>query len=219
MKTLGCTVGIIGAVLCIASFGLFGREILRAVNAHVVTTVPLELSNKIRTPTIKVDIAKLCSISVRATVRSNYSQRETGQQDKYDLKYAFPFQYSVYDSMGKVLVSEKEPFGWNSGTQGSTSNSEVTEHGGSATVKRDYRKFKVPAPGEIQIEAQIASDTIYRAEANDLTLVVYDNVTEHSKSVGVGCVMLSLGGLTALGGLMVFLIGVSRKPKTAVTTG
>src|SRR5450759_2077149 len=193
MKTLGCTVGIVGAVLCIASFGLFGREICRAVNAHVVTTVPLGLGNKSRTPTIKVDTTKLCSISVRATVSSNYSQRETGQENKYDLKYAFPFQYSVYDSVDKALVSEKEHFGWNSGIQGSTSNSEVTEHGGSANVKRDYKKFKVPAPGEIRIEAQIDPDTIYRAEANDLTLVVYDNVTEHSKSVGVGCVMLSLG--------------------------
>jgi hypothetical protein len=213
MKTVGCIVAIVGALLCIGSFGLFGREIFRAVNAHEVTVAPMELGKKVQTPSTNVDTSKLCSISVKALVRSEYSKRETRQDrgDSYDLKFAFPFQYSVYDSTGKVIITEKHDFA--SDNTKTTSNARVTEHGGAAQISEDFKKFKVSPPGVIRIEAEADPDTSFHAEASDLKLVLYDNLTEHAKGVVGGIILLLLGGLSALAGLVVFLIGVSRKPK------
>jgi hypothetical protein len=213
MKTAGCTVAIVGAVLFIGSLGLFGREIIRAASAHQVMVSPLEFGKTIKMPSTNVDTSQLCSISINAHVRSEYSERRTGQDrsESYDIKFAFPFQYSVYDPTGKVLMTEKRDFAYDKTKM--TSESRVTEHGGSAYISEDYEKFKVSPPGKIFVEAKIDPDTNFHAEASGLRLVLSDNVTEHSKGVIGGVILLLLGGAGTLGGLVVFGIGAFRKPK------
>ncbi len=209
LKAAGCVVGIIGLILCIASFGIFGTEIFRAMKAHEAAAMPMHVGETLNTQPIKVDTTKLCLISLRATVRSQRVQRNGRYElDRYSLKYASPFRYTVYDSAGKVLVSEKTRFAWDGATGSVTismKHAEVTEKGGSADFEHDYMKFKVFTPGEIRIEAEVDPDSHFHAEANGLSLVVYDNATEHARSVGGGCILLAIGCAMGIAGLVVFM--------------
>ena len=208
MKTAGCAMGIIGLILCLASFGMFGTEIFRAMKAHQVTAIPMQVGETLHTQPIKVDTAKLCSISLRATVRSQHVQRNLKREmERYSLQYKFPFQYTVYDSAGKVLAAEKTRFAWD-GASGSvtisTARAEITEKGGSADFEHGYQKFKVAgAPAQIRVEAQVDPDRHFDAEADGLSLVVYDNVTEHTRSVAGGCFLLVIGCAMGTAGLIV----------------
>jgi hypothetical protein len=165
------------------------------MKAHEVTSIPLQPGSKIETPLIRVDTAKWCSVSVKGTFRSSDSE--------HDPRYRFPFHYTVYDSSGKVLVAEKRDFAYDGGTR-------VTRVGGTANITQDYKDFKVPSPGEIRVDAQIDPDRLSAATTDALRLVVYDNVSEHSRAVGAGCVVMVAGLLAAVGGLIVFLIGLAQ---------
>lgn len=217
MKTAGCAMGIIGLILCLASFGMFGTEIFRAMKAHQVTAIPMQVGETLHTQPIKVDTAKLCSISLRATVRSQHVQRNLKREmERYSLQYRFPFRYTVYDSAGKVLAAEKTRFAWD-GASGSvtisTARAEITERGGSADFEHGYQKFKVAgAPAQIRVDAQVDPDRHFDAEADGLSLVVYDNVTEHTRSVAGGCFLLVIGCAMGTAGLIVSI----RSRQTAV---
>jgi hypothetical protein len=204
MKKAGGIVALFGLVLCIASFGLFGREIIRAVTAHEVASTPLEPGSRIATPPIRVDTEKLCLISVKGTIRSQHSND--------DVNYRYPFQYTVYDANGNVLVTENRDFS-------NDAQSRVTRIGQTANVVCDYKRFKVPPPGTMRVEAQIDADTTYRTTATDLRLVVSDGVSERSNSVLAGCAAAGGGLLAMVGGLILFLIGVARARKTHTNTG
>jgi hypothetical protein len=107
-----------------------------------------------------VDTAKFCQVAVRGLVRSPHAKR--GSNDDWDLQYAFPFRYTVYDGEGRVIHQQEKDFASDAG--GHTSkDSRITDEGGSAHIEQGYDKFQVAAAGTIRVEASLGDDADYRA--------------------------------------------------------
>jgi len=219
MRKAGCALGIIGGLLCIASLVLLGRSILRATEAHTVQTLVLTPSTPLKTENISVSTSRFCMIAVRAKIESHHVRRTTTQDsDDLVLQYAFPFKYTVYDQNGKVLVKETTEFSDNDGKVHTKSNEHVTDESGNALITSDYEKFAVAPPGQIRIEAQLDPDSTYQARATDLQLLIYDNVSEHTKPVTIGVVLLAIGGPLGFAGVLLFMIGSIRKAENTSET-
>lgn len=210
MKRFGCVLGIAGLLACIASFVLFGTSIFKAFAAREVVSVPIAVGEPADTGVVSVDTALLCQVAIAAEVRSEHVQRGAGSDGKLELRYAFPFRYTVYDESGNVVAREEVDFASDGGMRTNVS-SRVTDDGGSESLERSYEKFAVPAPGNVRIVAQIDADRDFGAALEEARLVVYDNVSKHASRVIWGVVLLVCGGLAGLAGAMLFLFAVLRK--------
>src|SRR5262249_18715456 len=98
------------------------------------------------------------------------------------------------------------------------SRQSVTDEGGNANITSDYQKFTVQPPGQIRIEAQLDPDSTYQAVASDLQLLVYDNVSQHTKPVTIGVILIAIGGPLGLAGIVLFMIGSIRKAENTTAT-
>jgi len=211
--------GIFGGILCIASFVLLGKTILRATEAHTAQTIPLTPGVPLKTENISVNTSRFCMIAVRAQIESHHVRRTTTQDsDELILEYAFPFKYTVYDQNGRILATETTEFSDNDGKVHTNSRQHVTDQGGNALVTSDYEKFVVAPPGEIRIEAQLDPDSSYQANAADLKLLVYDNVSQHTKTVTIGVILIAIGGPLGFAGMLLFMIGSIRKAENTSAT-
>jgi hypothetical protein len=198
MKNFGCAAAVIGTILCIAGLALYVMAGVGAINARPVASIALPVGRAVRSDFIKVDTKRLCSISVTANLRTKYPA------------VSFPLRYSVFDASGEVLSSGQTVFGrrdravWTSRTM----------MGGSLGLyhhEYGYETFAVKPPGRIRIEAQLDPDTQTRpSRVEDITLIVYDNVSDHRRPVFAGTV-LSCGGAVIGGlGIVMFVAGVAR---------
>jgi uncharacterized Tic20 family protein len=89
----------------------------------------------------------------------------------------------------------------------------VDSRGGQLHVKHLLDSFSVPAPGLIHIRARVETDTTYGARAEQLRLLVHDNVTSPSGGL-MGALLLLLGGgvLLILGVIIVAVTRTGAQP-------
>lgn len=219
MRKIGCVLGIFGAILCIASFILLGRSILRATEARTVETIPMNPGTPLKTESLSVNTSRFCMLALRAKIESHHvKQVSTSDSNELVLQYAFPFKYTIYDQTGKILATETTEFSDNDGKVHTKSNEHVTEESGNALITSDYEKFTVPSPGQIKIEAQLDPDSTYEATISDTQLLVYDNVSQHTKPVTIGIVLIAIGGPLGFVGVLLFMIGSIRKAENTSET-
>lgn len=213
MKKLGCPMVILGLLLSVASFLLFGRAITRAVSARLVKTVPIEVGEKTTTDVITVDTDKFCQIAIKMRIRTESVQEKEEFGDvEYEGRYKFPVAYRVSDAQGSMVLSENVNAQWNEGSR-SFSVMNMRETGGTLTAQQSFAKFRVPPPGDIRVEVKVEPDTRYGAEASDVALKVYDNVSKHAASVASGIAMLLLGPVLVLVGFILFTVGLLTRKK------
>lgn len=210
MKRAGCLLGLFGLIACGASFALFGASIFRAAAAREVATVDLVVGEPADTGVVAVDTARLVQVAVAAVVRSEHATSGVGSSSSVELRYAFPFRYTVYDEAGNVVAKEETDFASEGGMR-TTEWSRITNDGGSVKLERSYDKFAVPAPGNVRVVAQIEPDRDFDAELDGAKLVLYDNVSKHVGRVLWGVALLVFGGLAGLGGGMLFLFAALRR--------
>lgn len=208
MRRAGCGLAIFGALLCVGSFALFGTSIFRAFDAHEAHVATVEPGASWTSGTITVDTRKFVQVAVRGTVRSDYSERNSGD-DGWRLLYAFPFEYTVYDGDGRVLHQQSKPFSDEAGGK-TAKNTRVTDRGGSSHVEHGFDKFQVAAPGTIRVVASLDPDPDYRATLENGEVVIYDNVSKHAARVGIGVGLLVGGGGLAFIGFILVIIAAAR---------
>src|SRR5712692_1067845 len=198
MKKFGCATAVIGAILCIAGLALYVMAGVGALNARPVASIALPVGRAVRSDFIKVDTKRLCSISVTANLRTKHPV------------VSFPLRYSVFDASGEVLSSRQTVFGsrdravW-------TSRSMMGGSLGWYHYEHGYETFAVKPPGRIRIEAQLDPDMQTRPErVEDITLMVYDNVSDHRRPVFAATVLFCGGAVIGGLGIVMFIAGVVR---------
>lgn len=217
--TFGCALTVLGLLALIGGIGMFGLTVQRAVAAQKVATVPLEMGQTQTTDIIEVDIERLSQISVELKVHSTSVQVEQPQFDdetpEYELRYEFPIRYTVRDNEGEEIYSESTRAAWNEGMRSTTTHGSITADGGMAQVEHAFEKFRVPPPGQIQVQATILPDDTYQADVEQVRLHVYDNVSKHAESVAGGLGMLCLTPALILVGLLLSFIGLFANPSSS----
>ncbi len=207
MKRAGCSLAILGVLLCAGSLVAFGSSIFRAMTAREAQVARLAPGESWSSGPLTVDTAKFCQVAVRGLVRSPHAKR--GSNDDWDLQYAFPFRYTVYDAAGHVLQQEDEDFASDGGVH-SITDERVTEDGGSARLEQGFAKFQVPPPGAIRVEATLGEDADFGAAIESPEVVVYDNVSKHAKRVGIGVALLVVGGGLTMLGFVLLIVGAAK---------
>jgi hypothetical protein len=210
MKRFGCGLAVVGTVLALASFVLFGTSFYGAITAREVTKLPIETGVPFDTGLVTVDTSKLVQVAVAARVRSTHV-RNTRSGDGLDLVYRFPFRYTVFDEAGLTLWKGDELLDHDEGMRTVTA-SVVTDAGGSERVEKPFAKFAVAKPGTIRVVGRLDADGDYGATAEEARLVIYDRATKQVRRVAAGFVLLGVGGLAAVVGLALYVIAFIRSP-------
>jgi len=209
MRRAGCGLAILGVLLCAGSLAVFGSSIFRALAAHQVVAAPLAPGARWASGTLSVDSAKFSQVAVRGLVRSTHARRGSGDDGDWDLEYAFPFRYTVFDDQGRILAQESKDFA-SDGSAHTVTRERVTEDGGSAQLEQGFAKFAVPPPGAIRVEATLGDDVDYGATIESPEVVVYDNVSKHARRIGVGIGLLVVGGALAMLGAVLLIVAAAR---------
>jgi hypothetical protein len=209
MRRAGCGLAILGVLLCAGSLVAFGSSVFRALAAHEAHAAPLAPGASWTSGPLTVDTAKLSQVAVRGLVRSTHARRGSGENDDWDLEYAFPFRYTVFDAEGRILAQEAKDFA-SDGSAHSVTAERVTESGGSARLEQGFAKFPVPPPGTIRVEATLGEDVDYGATIESPEVVVYDNVSKHAKRIGIGIGLLIVGGGLAMLGVILVIVAAAR---------
>lgn len=209
MRRAGCGLAILGVLLCAGSLVAFGSSIFRALAAHEVIAAPLTSGAKWTSGPLSVDSSKFSQVAVRGLVRSTHARRGSGDDGDWNLEYAFPFRYTVFDGQGRILAQESKDFA-SDGSAHTVTRERVTEDGGSAQLEQGFVKFAVPPPGAIRVEATLGEDVDYGATVESPEVVVYDNVSKHAKRIGVGIGLLVVGGGLAMLGAVLLIVAAAR---------
>jgi len=209
MRKAGCGLAIVGVLLCAASLVTFGTSVFRALAANEVHSAPVATGEPWTSGPLTVDTNKLCQIAVRGLIRSPHAKRGSGENAGWDLEYAFPVRYTVFDAGGVILQQQSVDFASDGGAR-STKQERVTESGGSAHIEQGFAKFEVAAPGEIRVEATLGADVDFGATIEGAEVVVYDNVSKHAKRIGIGVALLVGGGAIAMLGLILLIIAAAK---------
>jgi hypothetical protein len=209
MRKAGCGLAIVGMLLCAASLVTFGTSLFRALAANEAHSAPVAAGEAWMSGPLTVDTAKLCQIAVRGLIRSPHAKRGSGENADWDLQYAFPLRYTVFDGGGVILQQQSVDFASDGGAR-STKQERVTEAGGSAHIEQGFAKFEVPAPGEIRVEATLGPDVDFGATIEAAEVVVYDNVSKHARRIGVGVALLIAGGGLAMLGFTLVIIAAAK---------
>ena len=212
MKKIGCLLGIVGLIMFIGSFAMFGMIAVRATQANKVASVDMEVGTSAATDELTVSTDKACQVAVRIHVESTSIERGTGSNGGQKVQYEFPFSCKVLDPDGKVIHSQDDSIASGHGVKVNSSQRISSGHG-TARAQCNFGKFDVAAPGKIRVEATVQPDTKYNAEAQSLTLEVYDNVSRHSGTVGSAVTLVLLGPLVGVLGIVIFIVGVARGKK------
>lgn len=194
MKKLGCTLLVLGSLVAAAGGVNVGMAIKRAVDARVANAQEIQLGTKTSTPMVHVDTSKLCMVALRMTITS--PQTHENSEGGKDQMYRFPVNYRVLDSNEKELQKESTVVAWDSGTRSQSGG--VYEH--------SFQKFNVPAPGDIRVEIEVMPDEQYNASATGVSVKLYDNVSQHTKTVVVGVMLLIAGALLIVIGGVMFIV-------------
>jgi hypothetical protein len=210
MKRAGCLLGIVGLLLCVASFVLFGSSIFKAFEARKVAEVPLEPGRAADTGVVSVETDKLCQVAISTTVHSAHAEPSAGSSSSLELRYAFPFRYTVYDEAGTVVAQAETEL---AGGVGMRRNrwSRIESDGGSEGFEIGYDKFAVPPPGNIRVVAELGPGTAFDASLEAPRLILYDRVSKHVRRVVGGIALLAAGGLLGLVGGMLFIFAALKR--------
>ena len=207
MKRIGCAISVVGVLLIGGSFALFGLSIMRAAEARQVASIPIPVGEETTTDFIDVDTGRLCHLRLQADIRTESVQQDEHQlpdaEPEFEARYDFPFQYTVLDADGNTIYSSTNRVGWNSGSI-STTAEDVDANGGTVSVEHSYDKFRVAPPGRIRVRITIDPDGMYDAEAQNVKLNVYDNVSRQGASVLGGFAAVCFGPVLILTGMLVF---------------
>lgn len=214
MKKIGCGIAVLGILLVVGSFALFGMSITRAIEANQAASIPITVGEEVTTDVIDVDTSRLCQVTLAVDVRTESVQekeddamREPGDPPEFEARYDFPFRYTVLDADGNTIFSGSDHIAWDRGMR-SNSGRNVDATGGTVSVEHMYDKFPVPPPGRIRIRIEVDPDTTYEARAESVTLNVYDNVSKQGASVFGGFASMCAGPILVFIGIVVFVVGL-----------
>jgi len=213
MKKLGLVLGLLGILVSIGSFVLFGSAIKRATADKKVAKVPLGIGVKKVTDLIEVNPNKFCQVVIEMDIHPQSIRKRKDPFDdeevEYEAKCHFPLSYRVLDEQGKEIHSQKTHVGTY------TSDEELTPED-TVPIRHVSEKFKVPGPGKIKVEVEIGQDDKYQTQADTVELIVYDNVSTYAKSVVSGIMMFLIGPVLTVGGVILFITGLENSEKIKI---
>ncbi len=219
MKRIGCALAICGVLLLVGSISLLGVSIKKAVDSKKVAEIPLEVGQEITTEVVAVDTSQLCQLTLDAIISSE-SVEEKDQpgfdkdEPEFELRYDFPFHYTVLDEDDNKVMSERDHLRWEGTGVGWSSGGDVNADGGTINAGQSYEKFEVSPPGRIKIRIEVEPDTTYDAQAKEITLTVYDHVSTQGTAVG-GATMLCVAPIVIALGIVIFVVGLFTPSKPA----
>jgi hypothetical protein len=208
MRRFGCGLSIVGALLALASFALFGISFYRTMSARAVARTPVEVGVPFDSGLVTVDTAKLVQVAFAAKISSKHVER-VGTEGRLSITYRFPFRYTVSDESGQRILEGDELVDDDHGMRTHVIG-DATESGGSVRTEKAFEKFAVAPPGAIRVTGRLDADPDYGATVEEAEVVVYDGASKETGRVVTGVVLLALGGFGALLGIVLYVIGVVR---------
>lgn len=207
-KSLSLLIMGIGILLILSSVYPILVVIKHSMEAHEVFRAPVKIGERISTGELKISTEKKVQIAIRLVVQSSSVIETT---DGAELRYEFPFEYSVTSSNGTLLHQENTAIGWDSGTKTSIRRN-YTLSGGRVQFETGFDKFNLDSQ-IILVSALIKGDSRYGSKAREIELIVYDTVYSHAVPLIVGAVLLISGAGIAFIGLLLFIMGGTKMSK------
>lgn len=194
--------GVLLIAVSVYSFLIVAKQ---SAQANKVWDSSFYPSQQIETEKLTLSPQQLVQLEVglRIDTTSVIKRNHAAPQEK-QLRFNFPFEYSVFDSNGSLIYQQKTAISWNSGTKYGLSG-DITNAGGWTKFETSFDKFKVPG-GKIFIIARLSEDKEFKAQASDLRLAVYDNVYSNATHGMIGGFSLLFGCVAFLVGFMMFII-------------
>jgi len=212
MRGWGCSLSILGLILCVLSLTLFSRSIWRALQARCAHAQAIELGKDTTTEVIAVDVGRSCQIAVEIDVQSDsVDEDRKGGETAYKLRYNFPLVYTVRDAEGNALGRFTGAARWDQGLRITRGEPDIGATGGTARIQHNFAKFDPPPSGKIKVDTRVMPDTEYGAKARSVELKVYDNVTRHARSLLSASLFVMIGPILMVIGLVLFIIGAVMK--------
>lgn len=202
----------IGGLLWIISVTAFGTTIFHAVNANQRHIETFHLNSEHVTPFITVNTENFVQIAVKMVITS--SSLKPSVDNQQEMQYQFPFRYQIIDQNKNVFYQDETSISWDRGTR-SISEKHVGNDKGKLTVETIFDKIKLPQPGKIQIIVLLNQDDIYSATAENIELIVYDNVYQHYPLIVTGVVAALTGMVIFISGLICLASRSTGSPKTS----
>ena len=215
MRRIGGILALAGLFMSVASMVLFGRTIQRGLQARLVDTVPMELGKEATTGLLDVDADRSCQVAIKLAVDTASVEEETQEGGaRYTLRYSFPYTYKVTDAKGGVVFAQEGSLRWDNGVR-IISHAKVGASGGTARVQFNLAKFEVPPPGQIKVDATVSPDTQYGAQAANVELRVYDDVSRHTPSMVVAGILVLFGPAVMITGAILYVIAWAQRVNAA----
>jgi hypothetical protein len=201
-------VGITGLALLVGSCVPFGSALLDSFNVKEGFSAEMESGQPLPPTPVSLSSKKLAQVALRARIRTPSVQEVTEDgETRLEARYRFPFSYRVITPEGFTLARQETALAWSSkhGWRQTDRSAAITRQGGTLTVEQGFDKFSPPAAGEVRLEAEVGPDTTYGAEAETLTVKIYEDVPDYTLPVAAGITMGLVGWIAAIVGL-VFVI-------------
>lgn len=199
---------IIGVTLLVSSCLPVGLSIKRAMDAEQAVVQPLPAGEWVETGLIDVDTQKLIQVAVSLQV-------ETAARKGDDPAYHFPFAYELFDEQGRLIRRQELTVDNESGSRTITHQASVNGES-RFDLEADFEKLTPPESGIIRVRARLMPDEVFHARIGEPSLVVYDKVSSHLRTLLAGAGLWILGALVLMIGTVLLLLGISENRQSDV---
>lgn len=207
MRRIGFLLGLLGLVMFIGG----GVSLFMAYNVSTqgneAGRLNLHMDQAYQSAAIHVDKQKLVRLAMRMRVSTRSVQETHGPGDRnFQGRYRFPLQVSVKDPEGKVLHSYQCELAWDGCGSRSPQNADIDSQGGSLQVTHTLDSFEPGPSGAVLLEVLLGNDRDYAASAQDIQLIVYDQIVSNDRWLISGFALCAFGPFVFIIGLLLFIL-------------
>jgi uncharacterized Tic20 family protein len=196
---------VLGFTLLLSSAIPFGMAIHRAFSAREVSSLPITVGEKRAAQAVRVNMDHFVKLAVKMDIKTTSIKKKTFSDEDDKAQYHFPFSLRLTDQNGKTIYSKNSQISWKRGTR-KYFKEEVGPQGGELIVETTLAEIRVPPPGKINAYVKLNDDDIYGAKAENIKLIIYDNVYKYYKLVIGGLTLLFIGIVLAAVGAIFLLV-------------
>ena len=162
-----------------------------------VKVIALQPGESLRVEDLQLDATR----KVRFGVALEFLARAVTQPDP---EYLYPFNYKVIGTDGSPVFEEQGRVSFDQGVRISKHNQDPLSP--TNRVEHRLQLMTVPHPGIVDIEFNLAPDTVNSDPPLKLSLLIYEGVSHDVRSIIVGGSLLLVGGLIVLFSFVMLLV-------------
>jgi len=193
LQRVGLLVCLLAIVLMFGSCVPIGNAVYREFNKALTASYDIRPGDAFRSDLISVGPGGLVELALDIdfhTASIQESEDDFGDLE-YQARFHFPVEYELTDAGGSRLHQERTVLSWSSGVSLSDQNLDVS--GGTASLHKSLKILDRPDSGQLQVAVTVLPDEKYGAQAQSISVEVYENAVNWMRSALIGLVMFVLG--------------------------